>query len=98
MTLPHLRSFVCKYRTSPELVNAYHASLGALKAYRDEHIKIVTLFVLGPSKRAREEQQPNPQPVQKADEAEVGLKGTGGSELFSLLKGMRADMDGAQIC
>lgn len=97
MALPHLRSFVYKYRTSPELVNAYHASLGALKAYRDEHIKIVTLFVLGPSKRAGERQQPNLQLAKKADGAEVGLKGTGGSELFPLLKGMRADIDGAQI-
>src|SRR5713101_3499914 len=88
MVLPHLRSFVCNHRASPELVDAYHTSLDALKAYRDEHIKIVTLFVLGPSKQARERQQPNPQPVEKADQAEVGLKGTGGSELFLLLKGM----------
>ena len=96
MALPHLRSFVGKYHDSPELANAYHACLGALKAYRDEHLKIVTLFVLGPSKRARE-RQPNPQPLEKADQTEDGLKGTGGSELFSLLKGMRADMDGAWI-
>lgn len=97
VALPHLRTFVCKYSASPQLVNAYHASLGALEEYRDEHIKIVTLFVLGPSKRAGERQQSKPQPVEKADQAEVGLKGTGGSELFSLLKDMRADMDGAQI-
>ena len=96
MALPHLRSFIRKY-ASPELVNAYHASLDALKAYRDEYIKIVTLLVLSPSKRAGERQQANPQPVEKADQAGSGLKGTGGSELLSLLKGMRADMDGARI-
>jgi indoleamine 2,3-dioxygenase len=92
VSLPHLRSFISK-STSPELVNAYHASLDALKAYRDEHIKVVTLFVLGPSKRAGERQQPHPQAVEKADQAEGGLRATGGGELFSLLNGMRADMD-----
>jgi hypothetical protein len=41
--------------------------------------------------------RPNFQPDEKADQAEGPLKATGGSELFSLLKGMRADMDGARV-
>jgi indoleamine 2,3-dioxygenase len=96
VALPHLRSCVCKH-ASPKLVNAYNASLDALKAYRDKHVKIVTLSVLGPPKCAGERQQPKPQPIEKADQTEGGLKGIGGSELFSLLKDMRADMDGSRI-
>ncbi|KXN87277.1 Indoleamine 2,3-dioxygenase 1 [Leucoagaricus sp. SymC.cos] len=67
------------------LVQAYNRALRALKDFRDAHMIVVTLLVVGPARRA----------TKKATEAEHiasgprGLKGTGGTDLVKFLKGVR---------
>jgi len=68
VALPPLRAFVCKYCAPLELSNAHHASPTILRAHRDEHTKIVTIFVLGSSTIQAGQR--------KAGQAEGGLKDT----------------------
>lgn len=86
-SLPSIRKFVEQSTGETGLTEAYNSALLALKAFRDEHIKIVTLYVLSPSKHVAQAQATTP----KAKE-ENSQKGTGGSgDLFIFLKGMRDD-------
>jgi indoleamine 2,3-dioxygenase len=68
---------------------AYNAALSSLEQFRSEHLKIVALYVIGPARRRTAQTQ-----NQRSEEVEVDeskMKGTGGSNLASLLKGMRTD-------
>lgn len=81
-SLPSISQFIAGSH-SVELKTAYNDVVGALAAFRSEHVQIVTLYVLSPSKRS---QKPN----DKDDNAPK--QGSGGSgDLFALLKGMRDD-------
>lgn len=70
-----------------KLVEAYDSAVNAVKQFRDAHIRIVALYIIGPASRER----------RAAKEAEeVGLeermpplKGTGGTHLVHFLKGVR---------
>jgi indoleamine 2,3-dioxygenase len=62
-----------------ELKDAYNGVLKAMKEFRDAHMRVVTLFVVGPARRAK-----------RAEEAhQTSLKGTGGSDLVKFLKDVR---------
>ncbi|KAG9082081.1 Indoleamine 2,3-dioxygenase 1 [Ceratobasidium sp. UAMH 11750] len=65
-------------------LQAYNAALNSLEQFRSEHFKIVALYVIGPARRAAQATL-----VREPDESQ--LRGTGGSNLASLLKGMRTD-------
>ncbi|KAI6006205.1 Indoleamine 2,3-dioxygenase [Pisolithus orientalis] len=70
----------------PELVDAYNRAVGAVKEFRDAHIRIVALYIVGPATRGR------------AGEAERGsLKGTGGTQLVQFLKGVRDKTEDALL-
>jgi indoleamine 2,3-dioxygenase len=64
------------------LSESYNLAVEAMKRFRDTHVKMVALYIVGPS---------------RSDKAEVAartdgvLKGTGGSNLMSFLKGTRND-------
>ncbi|KAI6017866.1 Indoleamine 2,3-dioxygenase [Pisolithus marmoratus] len=73
-----LRDFV--QTKTPQLVEAYNQAVGAVKGFRDAHIRIVALYIIGPASRER------------AGETGGLLKGTGGTQLAQFLKGVR---DGA---
>lgn len=96
-SLPSIRKFVQQCKDDTELAEAYNNALLALKTFRDEHIKIVTLYVLSPSKRAAARSVPQPQPqtgngkeeLKVDEERQTGTGGTG--DLFVFLKGMRDD-------
>ncbi|KAF8072252.1 Indoleamine 2,3-dioxygenase [Lyophyllum atratum] len=77
-----LRDFVTRTNDAT-LSEAYNAALLALKEFRDGHMIIVTLYVIGPSKRiAREEEKEATGPKEK-------LKGSAGGDLAHLLKDFR---------
>ncbi|KIJ60347.1 hypothetical protein HYDPIDRAFT_117243 [Hydnomerulius pinastri MD-312] len=71
----------------PKLLEAYNSAVRAVKEFRDSHIVIVALYIIGPSSRER-------RAVREAEEASSGqerppLKGTGGTNLVKFLKGVR---------
>jgi indoleamine 2,3-dioxygenase len=80
-----LRTFVMD-RNDEALLMAFNRSVVALKEFRDAHMIIAALYILGPARRAakrRLEVGENPAPHQP-------LKGTGGTELVKFLKDTRS--------
>ncbi|EED83267.1 predicted protein [Postia placenta Mad-698-R] len=67
------------------LVGAYNAAVGALTVFRDEHVRIVALYILGPSRRAG------------AAGAGAPAKGTGGTDAFKFVQGVRNQTAGALL-
>ncbi|KAF8899707.1 Indoleamine 2,3-dioxygenase [Mucidula mucida] len=76
-----LREMV-KMHGDAKLLEGYNAAVGALKAFRDSHIIIVTTYIIIPAKKGKTE-------VGRADAAEAPLKGTGGTDLAKFLKDVR---------
>ncbi|KAF8910411.1 Indoleamine 2,3-dioxygenase [Gymnopilus junonius] len=72
-----LRNFVMDAH-NPELLEAYNHAVKSLKEFRDAHMIIVTLYVVGPARRT----------VKPAPQNGL-LKGTGGTELVKFLKNTR---------
>jgi indoleamine 2,3-dioxygenase len=66
----------------PEAIEAYNKAVRALKGFRDAHIRIVTLYILGPARRAQKQKEIIGGPSE-------GVKGTGGTDLATFLKGVR---------
>lgn len=69
----------------PKLVEAYNDAVRSVKQFRDAHIRIVALYIIGPASRER-----------KAEAKDAGLedvrpplKGTGGTPLAQFLRGVR---------
>ncbi|KAJ3503507.1 hypothetical protein NLJ89_g8399 [Agrocybe chaxingu] len=84
------------------LLEAYNAAVMALKEFRDAHMIIVTLYVIGPARHAQKALQESGQPIPTASDYvqqapndnstgkdQEGLKGTGGTDLVQFLKGVR---------
>ncbi|PPR01838.1 hypothetical protein CVT24_001726 [Panaeolus cyanescens] len=85
-----LRGFV-EARGDAELVKAFDEAVGALKEFRDAHMIIATLYILGPARRAARraaEAKKEKGAVQEKDK-KVVVKGTGGSDLVTFLKETR---------
>ncbi|KAF4551356.1 Indoleamine 2,3-dioxygenase-like protein 4 [Elsinoe fawcettii] len=70
------------------LSGAYDTVLNELKAFRDEHFKIVSLFVVLQAAKAKRNTNERAQGSGIAKEAEA-VRGTGGSDLSVLLNGYR---------
>lgn len=97
-----LRDFVERSK-NPALLAAYNESVQALKEFRDSHMIIVALYIIGPAKKARERAAAQAQAEQgtqggSAPPAVRGaLKGTGGTDLVKFLKGVRDRTAGALL-
>ena len=80
-----LREFVLS-ANHPHLLEAYNAAVLALKEFRDAHMIIATLYIVGPARRAAKAVQ---------EDAKSGLPeckpliGTGGTALVKFLKDVR---------
>lgn len=85
-----LRDFVERAK-NPALSEAYNESVQALKEFRDSHMIIVALYIIGPAKKARERAEAQARAEQGIEEggAHTALKGTGGTDLVKFLKGVR---------
>lgn len=84
-----------------DLLEAYNTALQSLKEFRDAHMIIVALYIIGPAKRMR---AGAPKGVEDKVDAAKGvdngkelLKGTGGTDLVKFLKGVRDRTKGALI-
>ncbi|KAG9101954.1 hypothetical protein FRC06_002466 [Ceratobasidium sp. 370] len=90
--LPSLRKHMKTIQSQDDMISppalkslqAYNAALHSLEQFRSEHLKIVALYVIGQARRAA-------QATLGHEPDESQLRGTGGSNLASLLKGMRTD-------
>ncbi|KAI9442106.1 Indoleamine 2,3-dioxygenase [Lactarius indigo] len=87
------------------LTDAYNAALAALRRLRDAHLRIVTLYIVGPSHRSPPASRTPALTVQAkgaTEDVKVGfanrtytssdptlLRGTGGTDLVRFLKGVR---------
>ncbi|KLO15286.1 Indoleamine 2,3-dioxygenase [Schizopora paradoxa] len=96
-----LRALVQEESSNMDLVEAYNAAVTALKTFRDAHIRIVTLYIVGPSRRV--------DAGRKVDAAAAAVgkghaslskgkiisteedqeKGTGGTKFITFLKNVR---------
>ncbi|KAF9260119.1 Indoleamine 2,3-dioxygenase [Marasmius fiardii PR-910] len=99
-----LRQFVIKNTSSDgkgaALLDAYNRAITALKELRDQHIIIVSLYIIGPARRAALHATGTPRMGESANrEEEDGreLKGTGGTNLVRFLKDVRDGTKGAAI-
>jgi indoleamine 2,3-dioxygenase len=94
-----LRGFV-KAVGNAELGSAYNAAVIALKEFRDGHMIIATLYILGPARRVAqatgEEKRETVHPVGPGS-AKEPLKGTGGTDLVRFLKDTRTRTNEAII-
>jgi indoleamine 2,3-dioxygenase len=81
-----LRGFVTAVRDTG-LEEAYNAALVALKEFRDGHMIVATLYILGPARRAAQTTGEEKQ-LESVFHAEP-LKGTGGTDLVRFLKDTR---------
>ncbi|KAI0649533.1 tryptophan 2,3-dioxygenase [Trametes meyenii] len=73
--------------TDGALREAYDVAVTALKEFRDEHVRIVALYILIPSRKA----------TAGAKGEDGAPKGTGGTDAFQFVKGVRDQTAGALL-
>ncbi|KAG1887085.1 Indoleamine 2,3-dioxygenase [Suillus subluteus] len=82
-----VRTFVMQMKPDVELLDAYNSAVQSVKEFRDAHIKIVAIYIIGPAARERMElEHAGPQAPEAGKQV---LKGTGGTDLVRFLKGIR---------
>ncbi|KAF9484863.1 tryptophan 2,3-dioxygenase [Pholiota conissans] len=93
-----LRDFVFSTSTSESdkengvaLLEAYNAAVIALKEFRDAHMIIVALYIIGPARHSRQPASTD----QSVGTNKLPLKGTGGTDLIQFLKSVREQTKGA---
>jgi indoleamine 2,3-dioxygenase len=68
----------------PDLLASYNAAVLSLKEFRDAHMVIVALYIIGPASKAKKEGREG-----RAVEEYGALKGTGGTDMAKFLKDVR---------
>ena len=92
-------------QTHPALVEAYDSALGALKRFREKHMRVVSLFIIQQARRRPSErirlllgQEESGEEARAEEKVDIGeLRGTGGSPLFKFLKRCRDNTTKAMI-
>ncbi|KAF5334863.1 hypothetical protein D9758_014276 [Tetrapyrgos nigripes] len=94
---PSLREFVLEMGDD-SLSAAYNKAVIALKEFRDSHMIIVALYIIGPAHRAAEAARQKREGVVDVPAMDkASLKGTGGTDLAMFLKGVRNQTAGAVV-
>ncbi|KAF5326962.1 hypothetical protein D9619_004337 [Psilocybe cf. subviscida] len=93
-TAPSVRQYIVQTRDEG-LLAAFNRAVSALKGFRDAHMIIVTLYILGPARRAAALQTRNAglQEQSTCNSGNSGgevVKGTGGTDMVKFLKETRA--------
>lgn len=89
-----LRAFVLGSKDE-EMIDAYNEAVTALKHFRDAHMIITTLYVIGPARRAaraateKKDGSADARAPILATSTDAPLKGTGGTDLVRFLKDTR---------
>ncbi|KAF8972322.1 Indoleamine 2,3-dioxygenase [Flammula alnicola] len=83
-----LRTFVMD-ANDDELLSAYNLAVMALKRFRDAHMIIAALYILGPSRRAARLVSQADSNIREEVTAKAPMKGTGGTDLVKFLKDTR---------
>lgn len=78
-----LRSIV-ESSEDPSIKEAYNVAISALKVFRDAHVRIVAIYIVGPSR--------------KGGRPEQETKGTGGTNSMMFVKKVRDQTAGAILC
>ncbi|RPD72449.1 Indoleamine 2,3-dioxygenase [Lentinus tigrinus ALCF2SS1-7] len=86
-----LRRIVEQQEDNVELREAYDVAVTALKEFRDEHVRIVALYIVIPARRVDQQQQATSEKDGK------GPLGTGGTSAFQFVKGVRDQTAGALL-
>jgi len=90
----HHRNFLCHLENTPRplktlvevnkyhpgLLDAFNTSVESLKEFRDTHVRIVAIYVVGPARRAAE---------RSGKTIEGGVKGTSGTDSMGFVKSTR---------
>lgn len=83
-----LRALVEANKDHPGLLDAFNASVQSLKEFRDNHVRIVAIYVAGPARRAAE----------RLGQIRVGgAKGTGGTDAMSFVKSTRNNTTASKL-
>ncbi|TFK27856.1 Indoleamine 2,3-dioxygenase [Coprinopsis marcescibilis] len=90
-----LRTFVLATRDA-ELLETYNRTVVALKEFRDAHMIIATLYIIGPARRAAKKEKELLLGMKELPDSKEPLKGTGGTDLVKFLKDTR-DRTGATL-
>lgn len=78
---------------NPELLAGYNVAVSALRVFRDAHLRIVALYIVGPAHRIQatmsDDSSRNPESGWLASSSLPEEKGTGGTPAMTFLKGVR---------
>jgi len=74
---------------APRLVDAYNDAVHAVKQFRDAHIRIVALYIIGPASRQRTAVHGAEKTGLEGQTRRPSLKGTGGTRLVQFLRDVR---------
>jgi indoleamine 2,3-dioxygenase len=88
---PHpVRMLLERGTPNAELLDAYNSAVFSVKEFRDAHLKIVAIYIIGPASKERKQREDADvrEEVARKDGKRV-LKGTGGTDLVRFLKGVR---------
>jgi len=83
-----LRALIEANKDYPGLLDAFNASVESLKEFRDTHVRIVAIYIVGPARRAAE---------RLGQTREGGAKGTGGTDAMSFVKSTRNNTTASKL-
>lgn len=87
----NIRNYVQRFPTNDEIAAAYNLAVSSLAAFRDIHIRIVTRYIIGPSRKPLNNLNGgmNLATASTNSGSMVELSGTGGTQLMPFLKQSR---------
>lgn len=90
-SIANIRDYTKRFRAEDEVTIAYNLAVSSLTAFRDIHIRIVTRYIIGPSREPLQNLsgRNNIAFASSNNASKVGLAGTGGTELMPFLKQSR---------